>query len=166
MSEAAPTQTVKVLFVCMGNICRSPAAQAVMEHLIAQRGLSDRIICDSAGTIGYHSGDRSDPRIRAAGTKRGYRFEHFARQIHKRDFVEFDYIVAMDDDNFHDIKRIQPNEARARVSLLMRHMENPSHDFVPDPYYGGPEGFELVLDLVEQACDALLDQIAGQHRLP
>ena len=161
------SEPVKVLFVCMGNICRSPAAEAVMRHLIGQKQLDGVIEIDSAGTIGYHAGNPSDARMREAGTRRGYLFEHRARQVRRQDFLEFDYIVAMDRDNMEDLERYKPSghNGRAEVSLLLEHCIIDGTCEVPDPYYGGPEGFELVLDLVEKGCAALLESIVDRHEL-
>jgi protein-tyrosine phosphatase len=159
-------QPVRVLFVCMGNICRSPTAEAVMKKLVSDAGLSDRIYVDSAGTHGYHVGDRSDPRTREAGERRGYVFDHFARKLDRTDFDEFDYILAADEQNLDEIRRITPRGPhRAKVSLLLSHCRSAGCTEVPDPYYGGAHGFERVLDLVEMACADLLAKIRTEHRL-
>lgn len=161
------SDSVRVLFVCMGNICRSPAAEAVMKQMVRDRGLQDKIRIDSAGTLGYHAGNPSDPRMRAAGTKRGYIFDHLARQVRREDFFEFDYIVAMDRDNLEGLKGFSPvkENGRAEVSLLLEHCVEQGLCEVPDPYYGGPDGFEHVMDLVEAGCEALLARIVERHEL-
>lgn len=149
----------KILFVCLGNICRSPAAQAVMQRLVDERGLTDQFEIDSAGTSGYHDGDLPDRRMRVHARPRGYELTHRSRRVEGSDFEHFDVIVAMDAANAADLRRMAatPDEARKIVMmgdyirLLRRH-----YDYVPDPYYEGSEGFELVLDLLEDACDNLL----------
>jgi protein-tyrosine phosphatase len=157
---------VRVLFVCMGNICRSPTAQAVMKKLVADEGLSEKIYVDSAGTHGYHVGNRSDARSIAAGEQRGYVFDHFARKVHKGDFDEFDYILAADEDNLTELKRIKPRQPhRAKLGLLLSYCPAAGCLEVPDPYYGGPQGFDKVLDLVERACSDLLQRIRTDHNL-
>jgi protein-tyrosine phosphatase len=150
----------------MGNICRSPTAEAVMKKLVTDAGLADKIHVDSAGTHSYHVGHRSDPRSRQAGERRGYVFDHFARKLHRTDFDEFDYILAADEQNLEEIKHITPRGPhRAQVSLLLSHCHRAGCTEVPDPYYGGPQGFERVLDLVEMACADLLDEIRAEHQL-
>lgn len=150
---------VRILFVCMGNICRSPTAEAVMRKLIKEQGLDEKISVDSAGTIGYHAGNPSDPRSRQAGERRGYVFDHLARAVTQRDFHTFDYILAMDEENMQDLQRMQPSGSKAELSLFLSHCRTARCREVPDPYYGGPNGFEDVLDLVEQGCAALLDKV-------
>lgn len=160
------SEPVRVLFVCMGNICRSPAAEAVMRKLIEDRDLTETVIIDSAGTLDYHTGRPSDPRICTAGTRRGYRFDHLARQVRTADFQEFDYILAMDRDNLENLEKLRSGRsARAELSLLLSHCQNDGTCEVPDPYYGGNEGFEHVMDLVEAGCTALLDKIVERHAL-
>lgn len=152
----------KILFICLGNICRSPAAQAVMQRLVDERGLTDRFIIDSAGTSGYHDGDLPDRRMRVHARPRGYELTHRSRRVEGSDFEEFDLIVAMDNANAADLRRMAatPDEARKIVMMgdYIRQFRN-HYDYVPDPYYEGSEGFELVLDLLEDACRNLLDQI-------
>jgi len=165
-AERKPSQVVRVLFVCMGNICRSPTAEAVMRKMISEQGLDKTILIDSAGTIGYHQGCASDARAIAHGTKRGYVFEHKARRVVSSDFHDFDYIVAMDHENVAELQRMAPkNNGRSRISLLMSHCKDAKVDEVPDPYYGGADGFEQVLNLVECGCSALLDKIRAEHSL-
>ena len=151
----------RVLMVCLGNICRSPAAHHVMEHLIAQRRLADVIEVDSAGTYGGHAGDLPDPRMRRAASKRGYQLTHRARHVSHADFAEFDLIVGMDGGNVADLRRMAATtEEMAKVDMMGRYITRfPHYDYVPDPYYEGAEGFELVLDLLEDACSHLLDHI-------
>jgi protein-tyrosine phosphatase len=157
---------VAVLFVCMGNICRSPAAHGVMESMVAARGLSDRVRIESAGTLDYHEGELPDGRMRDAAFRRGYVLDHRSRPVTSRDFHAFDYVVAMDFQNLHDLAEFTPRDGgRAKVSLLMSHCESAPKAEVPDPYLGGSSAFEHVLDLVEQGCAALLDEIQRAHAL-
>lgn len=137
-----------------------------MKKLVADAGLQDKIYVDSAGTHGYHIGNPSDPRSRQAGERRGYVFDHFARKLHPRDFNEFDYILAADEDNMAEIQSVAPrSEHRAKASLILSHCADAECSEVPDPYYGGPMGFEHVLDLLEHACADLLAKIRKEHGL-
>ncbi len=150
---------VKVLFVCLGNICRSPTAQGIFEHMVKEAGLEDKIIIDSAGTAGYHIGVQPDKRSQAAALKRNYDLSaQRARKVEYEDFVEFDYILAMDESNFEDIKEIAPRELYHKIHLILDYGSSGKKS-VPDPYYGGEKGFELVLDLLEEACEGLLKKI-------
>lgn len=148
---------VKVLFVCMGNICRSPTAEAVFKHYVAAANLQDRILSDSAGTHDYHVGEPPDERARHAAQRRGYDMSALrGRQVRAEDFAEFDYLVAMDEDNLRLLKRRCPPEHAHKLMLLMNYSTRRRVRNVPDPYYGGAEGFEQVLDLVEDAAQGLL----------
>ena len=143
----------RVLFVCMGNICRSPAAEGILKKLLNTSGLRDRVSVDSAGTISYHSGEAADPRMQEAAKKRGYNLASRARQFQPEDFEKFDWIFTMDDRNFMEIENQRPSvTTRARLmrfcELCMEHTDRE----VPDPYYGGDAGFERVLDLLEDGC--------------
>ena len=145
-----------VLFVCLGNICRSSAAEEVFRQLVAQRGLSEFFHIDSAGLIDYHEGELSDPRMRSHAARRGYRLTHRSRPVKEADFTRFDYIVGMDHDN---MRQLQRRAASARLVLMadfLRHHDSPT---IPDPYYGGPEDFDHVLDLLEDATVGLLAYI-------
>lgn len=155
----------RVLMVCLGNICRSPAAHHVMEHLIAERGLSDRIEVDSAGTYGGHAGDLPDHRMRSAARKRGYELTHRARRVTGSDLADFDLIVGMDGGNVADLRRMAATkEEVAKIDMMGRYIRRyPHYDYVPDPYYEGREGFELVLDLLEDACSNLLEHILNEN---
>jgi protein-tyrosine phosphatase len=145
---------VRVLFVCMGNICRSPTAEGVMRHLLAERGLEDEIEVQSAGTGGWHAGSPPDARSTRAAAARGITLEGAARQVTRADFEDFDLLVAMDRDNLADLRAIAPPGTEHKLRLLLGEGRD-----VPDPYYGGPHGFENVLDLVETACEQLLDEL-------
>ncbi len=149
--------------VCLGNICRSPTAHAVLEKLIQNKGLSDSIEVDSAGISTYHIGDHPDPRSIAAAQRRGYSLEEqVARQVSANDFQEFDYVLAMDVDNLHHLESAAPQGSKARVQLLLDFAAGATES-VPDPYFGGGEqGFEKVLDLVEGACRRLLEQLEDE----
>jgi protein-tyrosine phosphatase len=150
-----------VLFVCLGNICRSPTAEGVMRALVNEAGLQERIELDSAGTGGWHVGESPDARATEAAGRRGIVLEGAARKVRPRDFEEFDLILAMDSSNLRDLQRIAPDEqAREKVRLLREWDPTADGDLdVPDPYYGGPGGFDEVLDLVQAACAALLKQL-------
>ncbi|MGE5847837.1 MAG: low molecular weight protein-tyrosine-phosphatase [Ignavibacteria bacterium] len=158
----------KILFVCMGNICRSPAAEGIMNHFIEKEGLQNKISADSAGTIDYHQGELPDARIIRHSGMRGYKLNHKARIFNPdKDFEEFDYIAAMDDDNLMDIKSLDPEEKFSKkifkITDLCRGIKA---DEVPDPFYGGPKNFELVLDILEDACKGLIVRLkdeAGQQ---
>ena len=145
---------MRILFVCMGNICRSPTAEGVMRHLLAERGLENEIEVESAGTGGWHAGSPPDARSARAAAARGITLEGAARQVTRADFEEFDLLVAMDRDNLTDLQAIAPPGTEHKVRLLLADGRD-----VPDPYYGGPHGFENVLDLVEHACERLLDEL-------
>lgn len=158
--------TVNILFVCMGNICRSPTAEGVFSNLVTRSGLDRAIHIDSAGTHAYHIGKSPDPRASAAATKRGYDLSPLrGRQVSEQDFIVFDYILAMDEDNLENLKRICPSGHEHKVSLFLEHSRNFKEREVPDPYYGGSQGFEHVLDLVEDAAQGLLDELVRAHSL-
>ena len=150
----------KLLFVCMGNICRSPAAEGVMKHIIERDGLSSVIHIDSAGTGGWHAGNRADARMRKAADRRDYTLTSIARQITRGDFDDFDLILIMDEQNRHDIRPFVPKNPRAQQLRLFTEFCT-EHDAteVPDPYYGGEQGFEDVLDLLDDGCEGVLRHI-------
>ena len=152
---------IKVLFVCMGNICRSPTAHGVMQHKVNQRGLQKRFLIDSAGTHAYHVGEKSDPRSRSTANSKGIDMEFIrARKISVLDYDEFDYILAMDQDNFDLINYYAPDNYTADVRMFLdfaNQVGTTNEQQVPDPYYGGESGFENVFSLVDKGCDALIN---------
>ena len=153
----------RILFVCMGNICRSPTAEGVTRAVAEKKGLVDRFEFDSAGTHGYHIGNPPDARARAAAAKRGYDLSPLkARQVNEFDFVRFDRILAMDRDNLELLRKACPQEHHVKLGLFLEYASRSAGDEVPDPYYGGPEGFERVLDMIEDAADGLLDQLTNK----
>ena len=151
---------ISVLFVCMGNICRSPTAEGVFRHLVHEASLEDLIHTDSAGTHAYHVGDSPDHRARAAAERRGYSLNDLrARRVTDLDFEGFDFILAMDDDNLAALRDSAEVEFHDKISLLLDFADDVGYREVPDPYYGGASGFERVLDLVEKASKGLLDVV-------
>lgn len=148
---------VKVLFVCLGNICRSPAAEGVMRRIVGEAGEDSRWIIDSAGTGRYHIGELPDHRMRIHARRRGLELTHHCRQVTEEDFERFDLIIGMDASNIANLRRVAPSpEAEAKIHAMSEYF-SPSarYDHVPDPYYEGAEGFELVLDLLEDGCGNL-----------
>ncbi len=154
-----------VLFVCMGNICRSPTAQAVFENVVAKRGHDNWISIDSAGTHAYHIGEQPDSRSQAAAMDRGIDMStQRARRVETIDFERFDYVLAMDKSNYNDLKQLASPAQRKNLHLFLDFSESWDVAEVPDPYYGGSQGFERVLDMVESASEGLLDDILRTRR--
>lgn len=155
------TEKISILFVCMGNICRSPTAEGVARTLIDREGLSGRVAkLDSAGTHGYHAGEAPDPRAIRIAKSRGYDLSRLrARQVTPDDFVRFDYLIAMDRANLKHLQKLCPSELQFKLELLMDSSSRYSEDEVPDPYYGGDAGFERVLDMVEDATLGLIQRV-------
>ena len=152
----------KILFVCLGNICRSPSAEAVMKSVVKKAGLEESIYIDSAGIIGMHSGNSADSRMISHAIKRGYDLTSKSRQVNpKRDYNDFDIIIGMDNQNITDLMSLAPHDdaIRSKIVKMTDFCNKMEMDVVPDPYYGGDSGFELVLDLLEDACDGLLKDI-------
>jgi protein-tyrosine phosphatase len=155
---------IKVLFVCMGNICRSPTAEAVFRHYVENAGLSERILIDSAGTHDYHIGDPPDLRAQRAAQQRGYDMSKLrGRQVEENDFRRFDYVLAMDKANLAILKRIAPPGSDTQAELFLEYARHHAEREVPDPYYGVTDGFERVLDMVEDAAEGLLHEISQRH---
>lgn len=155
-----------VLFVCMGNICRSPTAEGVFRDLVTRSGLGNAIHIDSAGTHNYHIGKSPDARASAAAVQRGYDLSALrGRQVNGQDFQVFDHILAMDEENLSNLKRICPAGHEHKISLFLEYSRKFSEREVPDPYYGGPQGFERVLDMVEDAAQGLLNKLIQAHSL-
>jgi protein-tyrosine phosphatase len=151
--------THRVLFVCLGNICRSPTAEGVFQHLVDQAGADIEI--DSAGTGGWHAGERADARMREHAAKRGYDLTSRARKVVREDYENFDLLVAMDDSNLRDLKRQDPQGRYTHKLVKMTdYCRHHRQREVPDPYYGGAQGFELVLDIIEDASQGLLDELS------
>lgn len=150
---------IRILFVCLGNICRSPAAEGIMLSLVEEQGLQDRFELDSAGLYGGHAGDMPDRRMRVHAFQRGYSLIHRSRPVKMSDFDNFDLIVAMDDSNYDRLRRMAPTvEDESKVVRMIDFVTGfMRYDSVPDPYYEGAEGFELVLDLLEDGCGNMLD---------
>ena len=163
MASTVESPSIRLLMVCLGNICRSPTAHGVMEKLIQDRDLEKHISVDSAGTGDWHIGERPDSRASQAAARRGYDLSaQLARQVDDSDFGKFHYILAMDRQNLKDLKARCPASQHSRLRLLLDYGDS-DHDVVPDPYYSGAQGFELVLDLVEGACESLLDDVVREH---
>ncbi|MCF7985214.1 MAG: low molecular weight phosphotyrosine protein phosphatase [Thiohalocapsa sp.] len=163
MSDPKP---VKILFVCMGNICRSPTAEGVFRKLIDDQGLSERFEIDSAGTHAYHVGEPPDRRAQETAMSRGIALSHLrARRVEARDFGYFDYVLAMDQDNYRAMSELcrQQPELASRIRLFMEFAPHMEIREVPDPYYGGAGGFEAVFDMVEEAAKGLLEEIRSRH---
>jgi protein-tyrosine phosphatase len=155
---------IKVLFVCMGNICRSPTAEAVFRQYVEQQGMAGCILIDSAGTHDYHIGDAPDARTQRAAKQRGYDMSQLrGRQVEVADFDRFDYVLAMDNLNLVTLERLRPPDAHSHLALLLDFAEQHKEWEVPDPYNGGVDGFELVLDMVEDAAAGLLRHIRQNH---
>ncbi len=180
-----PNAQIRICFVCLGNICRSPTAEGVMKKLVADAGLGDRIFIDSAGTGAWHEGELADPRSRAEALRRGLTLTSIARQVVAEDFDDFDYLIAMDRQNERDLKRLANDSAvapelpsgspmgaglrsrqrRAKISLLRSYADKVSELDVPDPYQDGPRGFVDVYDICVSGCTGLLAHLRGEHGL-
>ncbi|MGC2166909.1 MAG: low molecular weight protein-tyrosine-phosphatase [Gallionella sp.] len=155
---------VSVLFVCMGNICRSPTAEAVFRQYVESAGLSERIVIDSAGTHDYHIGDRPDSRTQNAAQQRGYDMSNLrGRQVIADDLKKFDYVLAMDKANLANLQHLLPPLSVMKAGLFLQYARHHGEREVPDPYYGGADGFERVLDMVEDAAQGLLQEIRQRH---
>jgi protein-tyrosine phosphatase len=164
-----PDRPVRLLFVCMGNICRSPTAEGVMAHLLEKEGLTDRVTIDSAGTGAWHAGSAPDERATSAAATRGITLSGCARQVRQSDFQDFDLLLCADADNLRDVRALAPGKAARDKVRRLREFDPEAvraGDLdIPDPYYGGARGFEDVLDLVERACEGLLDDLRADGRV-
>ena len=155
--------SIGVLFVCTGNICRSPTAEGMFARMVQERGLCAAVRIDSCGTHDYHPGQPTDSRTRRAAARRGYDLSDLrARAIEVQDFADFDYVLAMDRSNYHDLLRCCPAEHEYKVQMFLSFAPELGTESVPDPYYGGTDGFDLVLDLVELGSRRLLDHIEAE----
>ena len=153
---------MRILFVCLGNICRSPTAEGVLRHRLQQAGLEGQIEVASAGTGGWHAGEPPDKRTQRAALRRGYDLsQQRAQQVRAQDFERYDLILAMDNSNLRDLQAMQPANGKAELDLFLRRYKGVKHE-VPDPYYDGEQGFEEVLDLIEAACDGLVIELKGR----
>jgi protein-tyrosine phosphatase len=161
------THPYRLLFVCLGNICRSPSAENIMNHLIRQRQLTAQIVCDSAGTSSYHIGSTPDRRMTTAAARKGISLVGQARQFTPPDFEQFDLILAMDRENYRDILSLDPSrQYQHKVRLICDFCQRHTDREVPDPYYGGTDGFNYVIDLLLDACTGLLEHIVSTQSLP
>ena len=155
----------KILFVCLGNICRSSSAEEIMRTFVAREGLDKDIQVDSAGILSYHQGELPDERMRAHAIRRGYNLTHHSRPVRTDDFFDFDLIIGMDDRNIQDLKDRAPSvEAEQKICRMTDFCVKKVVDYVPDPYYGGAQGFENVLDILEDACEGLLLTIKSDEK--
>ena len=154
--------TIHILFVCLGNICRSCTAEEIMRTLLKHAGLEKVVEVDSAGLISYHQGEQADPRMRSHALRRGYHITHLSRPLRMTDFYDFDLIIGMDDINISRLHELAPSlEEESKIHRMTEFCVNKIADHIPDPYYGGAQGFENVIDLLEDACGGLLQKIQG-----
>ena len=152
----------KILFVCLGNICRSPAAEGVFKQKIKDRDLEKLFVVDSAGTGGWHVGNLADPRMRETALSRGIELTSRSRKIEESDLYEFDHILVMDNDNLEAVKSLikdNKNPLNSKIKLILGYSKNSQLEEVPDPYYGGQNGFDKVIDLLDDAMDGLIDSL-------
>ncbi len=158
---------VKVLFVCLGNICRSPSAEAAFLAVVQRQGLATKIVVDSAGTIGHHAGEKADPRAIKQGKLRGLEITSIARKFDPvNDFVNFDYIIGMDDSNIRDLESLDPEgKYHSKIFKMTDFKINRSESIVPDPYYGDTSAFDLVLDIVQDCSEGLMKYLVKKHKL-
>ena len=155
----------KILFIFLGNICRSVAAEEIMRNRVVHAGLEKEIDLDSAGLSSYHQGDPADSRMRAHAARRGYRITHLSRPVGYHDFFDFDMLIGMDDSNLSGLRDLAPGlPEEQKIYRMTDFCRRIPADHVPDPYYGGDSGFETVLDILEDACDGLLDFLTQQEK--
>jgi protein-tyrosine phosphatase len=155
------TNVMKVLFVCLGNICRSPAAEGIFTHLIKKNGLEKDVCCDSAGTIGNHAGEGAYPKMKKVAAGRGYNLTSVSRKVRpEKDFDKFDLVIGMDDHNIADLKKmVNGRLVKARICKMTDYCTRHKNTYVPDPYYGDTKDYELVIDLLEDACEGLIESL-------
>jgi len=160
MNTKTASQT-KILFICLGNICRSPAAQGIFQQMVDERGVADKFEVDSCGVGDWHVGNLPDSRMRRHGSMRGYVFDHHARQFTRSDFSHFDYIIVMDESNYKTITSMAVNDSDRKKVIRMADyfIKYKGADCVPDPYYGGDKDFEIALDLIEDGCQGILKEL-------
>ncbi len=157
---------VTVLFVCLGNICRSPLAEGVFKNTVNHRGLSHKISCDSAGTSSWHVGEMPDPRSIDIAMENGIKLDHHGQQVNGEDFSSFDYVVAMDENNRMDLEVVRRQSGgNARIVKMMDFDNDKSGKDVPDPYYGGQGGFQRVYDMLEESCNNFIDHLIEKHKM-
>ncbi len=157
---------VNVLFVCLGNICRSPAAEGIFKKMVKDADLQEEINVDSAGTSGWHEDELPDDRMRQHGSLRGYDFNSRSRKFVSEDFVKFDYIIVMDQNNHQNVSKLAESEIdKSKIYMMTDFSDKYSHDSIPDPYYGHSSGFELVMDLLEDSCQKLLSDIRIKYSI-
>ena len=151
----------RILFICLGNICRSPMAETIMRDMVYKAGLQNKIKVDSAGLISYHEGENADERMRSHARRHGYSINHLSRPIKTDDFYTFDIIVGMDDSNIDKLKQMAPGiEEENKIVRMTDFCRTKVVDYVPDPYYGGAQGFENVIEILEDACGGLLEEVS------
>lgn len=164
-SNSSNKRPFRVLFVCLGNICRSPAAEGIFKRIAHNRGLNVEV--DSAGTSGWHEGEPADSRMRRAARHRGYELTSISRPVRRSDFERFDLLVAMDDSNYHNLREMaNTKDEEDKIVRMADFFDRKDYDHIPDPYYGGAEGFDLVIDLLEEAAENLaqeIQDIRGPH---
>ncbi|MCQ2205024.1 MAG: low molecular weight phosphotyrosine protein phosphatase [Bacteroidales bacterium] len=153
---------VSVLFICLGNICRSPMAETIFRDIVEKEGKESSYKIDSAGLISFHEGESADNRMRNFAYQRGYRITHISRPVKTQDFYDFDMIIGMDDDNMSKLRRLRPDDAKAELHKMTEYLRNMDEDEVPDPYYGGAAGFTHVIDLLEDACRGLYENTCNK----
>jgi len=155
----------KILFVCLGNICRSPSAEAVMKSVIKREGMENEVEVDSAGILAWHSGEPADRRMQSHAAERGYDLTSISRQIKPADFEKFDVIIGMDYENIRDLRALDSaNKYSNKLHMMTGFCRSIPADTVPDPYYGGASGFENVLDILEDACEGIMDRLKSQKK--